>query len=73
MISRVGAELLLGQLINVNYYDNKYVFAQSFVEQHALPRGSKSNILVSFSSLPVSISRVTLPCDQVYKEESIIN
>ena len=43
----------------------KILFGQSFVEQHALPRGLESHLLVAIPALPLSVSRVTLPCNQV--------
>ena len=43
----------------------KILFVQSFVEQHALPRGLKSHLLVAIPALPLSVSRVALPCNQV--------
>ena len=43
----------------------KILFGQSFVEQHALPRGLESHLLVAISALPLSVSRVALPCNQV--------
>ena len=45
--------------------DLKILFCQSFVEQHALPRGLESHLLVAIPALPLSVPRVTLPCNQV--------
>ena len=43
----------------------KILFGQSFVEQHALPRGLESHLLVAIPALPLSVPRVALPCNQV--------
>ena len=43
----------------------KMLFGQSFVEQHALPGGLESHLLVAIPALPLPVSRVALPCNQV--------
>ena len=43
----------------------KILFVQSSVEQHALPRGLKSHLLVAIPALSLSVPRVALPCNQV--------
>ena len=43
----------------------KILFGQSFVEQHALPRGLESHLVVPIPAFPLSVPRVTLPCNQV--------
>ena len=48
----------------------KDICTQSSVEQHALPRGWKSDLLVSRSSLPLPLTSVTLPGNQVHLQVS---
>ena len=43
----------------------KILYGQSFVEQHALPGGLESHLLVAIPALPLPVSRVALPCNQV--------
>ena len=43
----------------------KILFCQSFVEQHALPRGLESHLVVPIPAFPLSVPRVALPCNQV--------